>query len=101
MTTPVLMSPSSVIAKPALSVVPSSEAASVTIPNSFNPKTPPIADRLIAPSSCPIRVTDSTPRLPYRPKHQAELLCLQAEVDALLNQLLTIQKEKRVASGSR
>lgn len=36
-------------------------------------------------------------RLPYQANHQAELLCLQAEADALLQQLQVMKQEKLAA----
>jgi hypothetical protein len=107
MTTQLLMS-TSVIAPPLPPVAPPYEPTTEPDAKSVELKRiVPIADRVIAPSSCPLPpaapqdvvtapVSGTVKRCAlYQANHQAELLCLQAEVDALWQRLQAIQQEKR------
>lgn len=118
MTTQVLMS-TSVIAPPSTVALPYEPVPERT-PNrvGFNSTAPvaeptplkrtvPIAERLVAPSSCPLPQAASSPTsgrsavrpLLYQANHQAELLCLQAEVDALWHHLQAIQQERQALAS--
>jgi hypothetical protein len=105
------------------SVLPSSETSKQTesLNPGSSPRVVPISERLVAPSSCPLPQARPAagaastpaespisasrqpasplqvmpPRLPYRASHQAELLCLQAEADALFEKLQALQQEKQ------
>lgn len=113
MSTPVVAEPLSVRLpyEPPIERTPE-RAALKQVPRPIAEPTPfkrvvPIADRLIAPSSCPLptvppnvapapsQTSAVERRLPYQASHQAELLCLQAEVDALWQQLQAIRQERQ------